>query len=136
MTMEKVKKKHTGNPCFGWILEDNPHFWEDNGYERIEEPNFHYYGCYLAKVNKHPIYRKKLYVNYDMEDDSMVELFPCDIGGIKHEYIVAIHTWNNAGGCKCSLDALMQLGTIDAFNNFIMENIGDNLDGGSYILKV
>ena len=128
------KKKY--NPWFGWILEDNPNFWEDNGFHKVDSSNFHYYGCERAKVNKYPIYRKTLYINHDMEDCSMVEIFPCEYGGIKHQHLMAIHTWNNAGGNKYSLDILRQVGTIDSFNKTIMENLGDDLEDGSYILKI
>lgn len=124
------------NPCFGWILEDNPNFWEDNGYEKINSNNFHYYGCNIAKLNKYPVYRKYLYLCHDIEDQSMVEVFPCELGSIHHSYLVAIHTWNNAGGCKFSLDSVKQVSTIDSFNDFIIENIGDELEDGSYILKI
>lgn len=123
------------NPWFGWILEENPNFWEDNGYKKVDSSNFHYYGCTCAKLNKNPVYRKHLYICYDMEDDSMVEVFPCEYGVIKDAYIVAIHTWNNSGGSKFSLDVVKQVSTIDSFNKFIMENIGDDLEGGSYILN-
>lgn len=119
---------------FGWILKENPNFWEDNGYEKIDSSNFHYYGCTIAKANKKPVYRKYLYVCKDTEDASMVEVFPCDVG-ICHNYIVAIHTWNNAGGSKCSLDVIKQVSDIDSFNNFISEYIGDELEDGSYLLK-
>ena len=121
---------------FGWILEDNPNFWEYNGYEKIDSTNFHYYDCNIAKLNKYPVYRKYLYLCRDMEDQSMVEVFPCELGSIHHNHIVAIHTWNNAGGCKFSLDLVKQISTIDSFNKFIMENIGDELEEGSYILTI
>jgi hypothetical protein len=120
---------------FGWILEDNPNFWEDNGYEKIDSTNFHYYGCNIAKLNKYPVYRKSLYLCHDIEDQSMVEVFPCELGSIHHSHIVAIHTWNNAGGSKFSLDLVRQVSTIESFNNLIIENIGDELENGSYILK-
>lgn len=121
---------------FGWILKDNPNFWEDNGYEKIDSTNFHYYGCNIAKLNKYPVYRKYLYLCRDTEDQSMVEVFPCELGSIHHNHIVAIHTWNNAGGNKFSLDFVKQMSTIDSFNKFIMENIGDELEEGSYILTI
>lgn len=121
---------------FGWILKNNPNFWEDNGYEKINPDNFHYYGCNIAKLNKYPIYRKYLYLCHDMEDLSMVEVFPCELGSIKHNHIVAIHTWNNAGGCKFSLDLVRQVSTINSFNNLIVENIGNELEDGSYILRL
>lgn len=124
------------NLWFGWVLEHNPNFWEDNGYEKINPNNFHYYGCNTAKLNKYPIYRKSLYLCYDMEDQSMVEVFPCELGSICHSHIVAIHTWNNAGGNKFSLDLVTQVSTIDSFNKLIIENIGDELEDGSYILKL
>lgn len=120
---------------FGWILQHNPNFWEDNGYEKINSDDFHYYGCDIAKLNKHPVYRKSLYLCHDMEEESMVEVFSCELGSIQHSYIVAIHTWNNAGGYKFSLDLVTQVSTVDSFNNLIIENIGDNLENGSYILK-
>lgn len=121
---------------FGWILEDNPNFWEDNGYEKIDSTNFHYYGCSTAKLNKYPVYRKYLYLCHDMEEQSMVELFPCELGSIQHNYIVAIHTWNNAGGNKFSLDFVRQVSTIESFNKFIIENIGNDLEEGSYTLTI
>lgn len=123
------------NPCFGWILQENPNFWEDNGFVKIDTSDFHYYGCERAKLNKHPVYRKQLYVNHDMGDNSMVEVFPCDYGVIKHEHLMAIHTWNDSGGSKYSLNILVQVGTIDVFNKYIMEYLGDDLDGGTYILN-
>lgn len=123
------------NICFGWILQHNPNFWEDNGYEKINPNDFHYYGCDIAKLNKYTVYRKSLYLCQDMEEESMVEVFPCELGSIHHSHIVAIHTWNNAGGCKFSLDLIKQVSTIDSFNSLIIENIGDNLEDGSYILK-
>ena len=122
--------------CFGWILKDNPNFWEDNGYEKVNPNNFHYYGCNIAKLNKYPVYRKYLYLCYDTEDQSMVEVFPCELGSVQHNYIVAIHTWNNAGGCKFSLDLVAQVSTIDSFNNLIIKNIGNELEDGSYVLKL
>ena len=70
-----------------------------------------------------------------MEDDSMVEVFPCNIGCVNHDYIVAIHTWNNAGGSKFSLDIAKQVCTIDSFNALILEYIGDELEDGTYLLK-
>ena len=124
------------NSYFGWILKENPNFWEDNDYKKIDSSNFHYYGCNIAKVNKHPVYRKHLYICYDMEEDSMVEVFPCGIGVVCNDYIIAIHTWNNAGGSKFSLDIAKQVSTIDSFNRTIMENLGDDLENGSYILKI
>lgn len=123
------------NPCFGWILKDNPNFWKDNGYDKIDSANFHYYGCDIAKLNKLPVYRKRLYICHDMEEDSMVEVFPCEIGGVQHEHIVAIHTWNNAGGTKFSLDIAKQVSTIDSFNALITEYIGTDLEDGTYLLK-
>ena len=111
---------YKNNPFFGWILKDNPNFWEDNGYQKIDVSNFHYYGCGIAKLNHLPVYRKHLYINYDMEDDSMVEVFPCNTGVVNHEYIVAVHTWNNAGGTKFSLDIAAQVSTIDSFNRIII----------------
>jgi hypothetical protein len=124
------------NSWFGWILKHNPNFWEDNGYEKINPNDFHYYGCNIARLNKYPVYRKSLYLCHDMEEQSMVEVFPCELGSIHHSHIVAIHTWNNAGGCKFSLDLVTQVSTIDSFNNLIIENIGDDLEDGSYILKL
>lgn len=121
---------------FGWILKKNPNFWEDNGFEKIDTSNFHYYGCERAKANNYPVYRKRLYIDRDMEDDSMVEVFPCDYGSIKHQHLMAIHTWNNAGGSKYSLDILKQVGTIDSFNETIIDYLGNNLDGGTYILNI
>ena len=123
------------NPFFGWILKDNPNFFEDNGYKLVDFPNFHYYGCLIAKANHVKVYRKELYIDYDMEDKSAVELFPCDVGSINHSYIVAIYTWNNAGYTGCPLKIVKQVLTIDEFNHLIMEYIGDNLEGGSYMLK-
>lgn len=134
--MEDYVTSKTSNPCFGWILKDNPKFWEDNGYKKIDSTNFHYYGCNIAKLNKYPVYRKYIYVCNDMEDQSMVEVFPCELGSIQHSHIVAIHTWNNAGGNKFSLDAVRQVATIDSFNTFIMEHLGDELEEGSYILTI
>ena len=122
-------------PWFGWILKDNPNFWENNGYEKIDSSNFHYYGCVIAKENRLPVYSKHLYICHDTEDDSMVEVFPCDIGGMNSSYIVAIHTWNNAGGTKFSLDIAMQVCTIDTFNALIMEYIGEKVEDGTYLLK-
>ena len=107
----------TNNPYFGWILQENPNFWEDNGYK------------------KYPVYRKHLYICSDMQDDSMVEVFRCGIGVVCHEYIVAIHTWNNAGGTKFSLNIAKQVSTIDSFNEFIVNNIGEELEDGTYLLK-
>lgn len=133
MSIEILDKGYS--PWFGWLLQDNPKFWEDNGFEKIDISDFHYYGCEMAKVNKHPVYRKKLYINYDLEEDSMVEVFSCDYGVVQHWYLMAIHTWNNAGGSKYSLDILKQVGNIDTFNKTIMEYLGDDLDGGTYILK-
>lgn len=127
---------YKNNPWFGWILEDNPNFWEDNGYKKIIPDNdYHYYGCSIAKANHYPVYRKHLYICHDMEDDSCVEVFPCELGSIKDAHIVSIHTWNNAGGCKFSLDIAKQIHTIDAFNKLIMEHLGDNLEAGSYLKK-
>ena len=123
------------NPFFGWILQENPNFWEDNGYKKVDISNFHYYGCSVANLNKHPVYRKHLYICHDMEDDSMVEVFPCGIGVVCHDYIVAIHTWNNAGGSKFSLDIAKQVSTIDSFNTFIADYIGEELEDGTYLLK-
>lgn len=123
------------NPFFGWILQDNPNFWEDNGYKKIDSSNFHYYGCDIAKVNKYPVYRKHLYICHDMENDSMVEVFPCSIGCLNNAYIVAIHTWNNAGGIKFSLDIAKQVFTIDSFNALITECFGNELEDGTYLLK-
>ena len=124
------------SPFFGWILKDNPTFWEDNGFEKVNTFDFHYYGCIYAKANNLPVYRKQLYIDYDMEEDSAVEVFPIEPGSVCHTYLMAIHTWNNAGGCKFSLDLVCQVSTIDAFNNIIMEHIGNNLDGGSYLLTI
>ena len=73
------------NPYFGWILQENPNFWEDNGYKKVNSSNFHYYGCNVAKACNFPVYRKHLYICYDMEEDSMVEVFPCGIGSICHD---------------------------------------------------
>lgn len=126
---------YTNNPCFGWILQENPNFWEDNGYKKIDSSDFHYYGCNIAKVNKYPVYRKYLYICHDMEDDSCVEVFPCELGSIKHAHIVSIHTWNNAGGCKFSLDIAKQVSTIDDFNKLIKEYLGEELEDGTYLLK-
>lgn len=104
--------------------------------KKINPKDFYYYGCNAAKLNKYPVYRKSLYLCHDMEDQSMVEVFPCELGSVHHSHIVAIHTWNNAGGCKFSLDLATQVLTIDAFNKLIIENIGDELEDGSYILKL
>ena len=123
------------NPFFGWILKDNPNFWEDNGYKPIALSNFHYYGCNIAKENHLKVYRKQLYINYDMEEESMIELFPCGVASTNHSYMVAIYEWNNAGDTGCPLKIVKQVLTIDEFNQLIMEYIGDNLEGGSYILK-
>lgn len=71
-----------------------------------------------------------------MEDQSMVEVFPCEAGSVKHRHIAAIHTWNNAMGCKFFLDSVKQVSTINAFNDFIMENIEDTLEDGSYLLSI
>ena len=58
------------NPFFGWILKDNPNFFEDNGFEKIDNKDYHYFGCTIAKVNHKPVYRKQLYINYDYEEES------------------------------------------------------------------
>ena len=133
---KECKTTNKNNPFLGWIVKDNPNFWEDNGYKKIIPNNdYHYYGCKIAKANNYPIYKKQLYINYDMEDESYVEVFACESGVIKHAHIVAIHTWNNAGGCKFSLNIAKQIFTIDDFNDLIMEYIGDDLEGGSYLLR-
>ena len=124
------------NPYFGWILKDNPNFWEDNGFKKVDSYDYHYYGCATAKLNKYPVHRKTIYINENSEDVSMVEVFPCDIGCIKHNYIVSIHIWNNAGGSRFSLVAAQQICSIRNFNQFILDNIGDNLEDGSYLLKI
>ena len=123
------------NPYFGWILRENPNFWQDNGYKNVDSSKFHYYGCNIAKLNKYPVYRKHLYICHDMEDDSMVEVFPCGVGAVNHDYIIAIHTWNNAGGLKFSLDIAKQVSTIDAFNALIVDYIGEELEDGTYLLR-
>ncbi len=123
------------NPCFGWILQDYPNFWEDNGYKQIKSDNYHYHGCTAAKCNKVPVYKKQLYINSDYEEESSVEVFRCDYGSICHDYVVAIHSWNNAGGTGFSLRIATQVSTIDAFNDLIMEYIGDKLEDGTYLLE-
>lgn len=119
-----------------WQIKKNPTFWEDNGYKKTYPPHFHYYGSEIARINMYPVYVKKLYICRDMEDEALVELFPCEVGVIKHSHLVAIHTWNNSGGTKFSLDAVRQVLTVEAFNEFIMEYLGDNLEDGSFILRV
>ena len=124
------------NPMFGWILKDFPNFWQDNGYQEIDTKDYHYYGLTIPKANRFPVYRKQLYINYDGEEESFVEVFPCDIGYIKHDYIVAIHIWNNAGWTGSPLRLVTQVMSIDRFNKIIEEYIGAEVDGGTYLLKI
>ena len=124
------------NPCFGWILEDFPTFWEDNGYRKVDIKNYHYYGLTLPKVNKVPVYVKQLYINYDYEEESRVEVFRCDLCSAGHEYLMAIQVWNNAGVTGCPIRIVTPVSTIDRFNEIIKEYIGEEVDDGTYLLKI
>ena len=124
------------NDYFGWVLKDNPNFWEDNGYTNIDVTNYHYFGCAIAKTNNYPVYEKQLWMNYALEEESCVRVFPFEVGSIKHIYLVSIYTWYRDGGSKFSLDIAKQVSSVKEFNEFIMENIGDDLENGSYLLKI
>lgn len=41
------------NDWLGWVLKENPHFWEDNGFQKIDSRDFHYFGCKIAKLNSY-----------------------------------------------------------------------------------
>lgn len=121
------------NDWLGWLLRDNPHFWEDQGFHKATE-NINYYGCSRAEINKYPIYRKTLAICSDMEDWACVEVFACDYGVIKHSHLVAISTWNASGGSKYPLDAIKQVSTIHSYNEFIKDYGLDNLEDNETFL--
>lgn len=121
---------------FGWILKDNPNFFEDNGFEKINNTNYHYFGCTIAKANNMPVYRKQLYINYDYEEESAVYIFPANIGVVNHEYLMAIYEWNNACGDFCQLKLVRLVTTIEQYNQIITENGLEEIEGGSYLLEI
>jgi hypothetical protein len=117
------------------LLKDNPNFFEDNGFEKIDNKGYHYFGCTIAKGNNKPVYRKQLYINYDYEEESAVYIFPANIGGVNHEYLMAIYEWNNAGGDSCPLKLVRLVTTIEQYNKIITDWKLDDVEGGSYLLK-
>ena len=123
------------NELFGWIIKDNPKFFEDNDFEKvIEEHN--YYGCETAKINKRQIYKKTLALNSEAEDYCSVELFSCGCGSISHEYLVFLNYWNNAGYVGYPLRAAKQVSSICEYNDFIIEQEFDNMENGTFLLKL
>ena len=123
------------NPYFGWILKDNPTFWEDNGFEKCNTTNYHYFGCKIAAANNRPLYKKQLYIDHDYEEEAAVEVFCCELGSVADNYIVAIYDWNNAGYTGFALKEVRQISTINEFNALIQEWGLDDVEDGTFLLK-
>jgi len=118
----------------GWATYNNPKFWEQNGF-RIKENPF-YYGCEIAEDNHHPVYRKELALCSDYEDYCAVELFSCDFGVVQDHYLVFLFDWNNAGYTGYPLRAMMQVSTIQQYNDFIKSFGFDKMeDGETFLIK-
>ena len=124
------------NPFFGWILRDHPTFWEDNGFEQIDNSKYHYFGLSIPKGNHCPVYRKELYVNYDYEEEAEVVVFPYEKSPVTHSYIMAIYEWNNAGDTGCPLKQVSHIQTIDEYNKIIEDWGLDALEDGSFLLEI
>lgn len=129
-------KDKNANDYFGWVLDNNPNFWEDNGFVKIQSIKHHYFGCNLAKVNHHPIYRKQLYLNYDYEEECAVEVFSCEIGCVQHTYILALYEWNNSGGTDFALKLVRQVSSVSQYNDIIREFGFDKMDHEQTFLLV
>lgn len=123
------------SPCFGWILKENPFFWENQGF--IKKVNPIYYGCKMAEVNHHPVYEKTGYFDRDCEEQAAVEVFSCDCGVIQNDYMVFLFEWNNAGGSKYPMIAAKQVCSINQYNEFIKEYGFDQLeDDESFLINL
>ena len=120
------------NEWFGWILQSNPHFWEDQGFIIKENPI--YYGCERAKINHHPVYEKVRYINFDYEEEAAVVVFSCDYGVIQHAYMVFLFEWNNSGGSRYPMIAAKQVSTVSQYNEFIREYGLDKLEDDATFL--
>ena len=121
------------NEWLGWVLKDNPHFWEDQGFCIKQNPS--YYGCERARINHHPVYEKIRYINQDYEEQAAVEVFACDYGVIKHDHMVFLFRWNNAGGGNYPMIAAKQISTISQYNEFIREyGFAELEDGATFLL--
>ena len=60
------------NSCFGWILQENPNFWEDNGYKKINSLNFHIFHLNLKKKLNHLLEKHQTSLNNGLTSFSSI----------------------------------------------------------------
>lgn len=61
---------------------------------------------------------------------------PEDLDKYKQEIIDLCHMFKMRAYASVNIKSFKQISTIDSFNKFIMENIGNELEEGSYILII